>query len=115
MSAPSAPKEAAGSEESRISSRAAKSAKSTGLDPDVAGRERPLDIVRPKFDQHPLVSSDTQSGRSVTHAHSTLHSEQPSLYSFVSARDISKFVRNLHGRSWNSLNESYLLPSGQPS
>lgn len=37
-----------------------------------------------------------------------------SVYSYNSTRDVSNFVKELHGRIFNNLNESYLLPSDQP-
>ncbi|CAG7853098.1 SubName: Full=Uncharacterized protein {ECO:0000313/EMBL:CCA75872.1} [Serendipita indica DSM 11827] len=34
-----------------------------------------------------------------------------SFYSYNSARDVRLFVKEMHGRIWNSMNETYMLPS----
>lgn len=36
-----------------------------------------------------------------------------SLYSYDSTRDLPNFLRQLHGRTFNSLNEAYILPSDE--
>jgi hypothetical protein len=51
---------------------------------------------RPKYDQSPLGIAN--SPRTVTHASGTELSEKASVYSYISARDRSNFVRQLHGR-----------------
>ncbi|CCA70828.1 hypothetical protein PIIN_04763 [Serendipita indica DSM 11827] len=37
--------------------------------------------------------------------------EEGSFYSYNSTRDVRLFVKEMHGRIWNSMNETYLLPS----
>lgn len=37
--------------------------------------------------------------------------EEGSFYSYNSTRDVRLFVKEMHGRIWNSLNETYVLPS----
>lgn len=68
----------------------------------LADGKRPVNMVTPRYIQPPVVT-DGDSGASVTHAHTTVpslqgRSQHGSLYSYVSDRDISQFLRELHGR-----------------
>lgn len=70
--------------------------------PTASDRRIRLEKVTPKYEQRPLVS-EGYSGSSVTHAHTTVPSEHRksqngSLYSYLSTRDVGKFIREFHGR-----------------
>jgi hypothetical protein len=52
--------------------------------------------LTPKYDQRSLVS-DAYSARTITHAHTTNHSEKASVYSYRSSRD-GNYLKELHGR-----------------
>jgi hypothetical protein len=75
---------------------------SSSPNPTASDRRIPLENVKPKYEQRPLIS-EGYSDSSVTHAHTTVPSEQKksyngSLYSYLSTRDIGSFIREFHGR-----------------
>lgn len=73
-----------------------------------------------------IFGSGSVSGRTryTRDAHSTAYTatnqserggreDMASVYSYNSSRDASQFVKEVHGRMFNSLNEAYLLPSDE--
>ncbi|KAG8839192.1 hypothetical protein FRB91_007145 [Serendipita sp. 411] len=61
-------------------------------------------------------SAGSTTGRLTSDAHSHLEtsSNQESLFSYYSARDLSEFFKKIDGRNYNVLNDSYFLPNDEP-
>lgn len=92
--------------------------------------------AKARYDQPALGSASTTYASSISHdrttqsAYSSMesqaegqsirggrqgreHDEGASVYSYNSFRDVNKYVKELHGRIFNNLNDAYLLPSDE--
>ncbi|PVG03326.1 hypothetical protein CPB86DRAFT_793754 [Serendipita vermifera] len=76
-----------------------------------------------RYEQASLYPDGSSIGYTISHDHTTAPSESRyssqsgrgvnSVYSYNSDRDVKRFVKEVHGRIFNNLNDAYLLPSDE--